>query len=180
MKALVVYKSKSGFVKKYAQWIAEELSADIFEGSNFSADKFNEYDTIIYGGGLYAVGINGVKLLKDNLDKLRGKKVVVFASGASPAREEAINEVRDRNFDAELQKVIKFFYMRGGFEYSKLSLIDKILMQLLKWKLKSKKDLTPDERGMLAAYDQPVDFTRKKNIDELISYVKSTSNGAYK
>ena len=58
------------------------------------------YDTVIYGGGLYAVGISGVKLITKNLDKLKYKKVVVFATGASPCREEAVNEVRNMNFNS--------------------------------------------------------------------------------
>ena len=173
MKTAVIYKSKSGFVKKYAQWIAEELSADIFEASKIKPEMMTAYDTVIYGGGLYAVGINGVKLIKQNLDKLKGKKVVVFASGASPFREESISEVRNKNFTSEQQEHIRFFYLRGGFDYSKLKPFDKVLMTLMKLMLKRKKKLTPDERGMLSAYDKPEDFTREKNIDELISYVNS-------
>ena len=173
MKTVVIYKSKSGFVKKYAQWIAEELSADIFEASKVTPEMFADYDTVIYGGGLYAVGINGVKLIKQNLDKLKGKKVIVFASGASPSREEIISEVKNKNFTSEQQEYIRFFYLRGGFDYSKLKPFDKVLMTLMKLMLKRKKELTPDERGMLHAYDMPEDFTRKKNIDELISYVNS-------
>ncbi len=173
MKTVVLYKSKTGFVKKYAEWIAEELSADIFEASKVTSDMLTTYDVVIYGGGLYAAGINGVKLITQNLYKFEGKKVVVFATGASPCREEAINEVRNKNFTYEQQKHIRFFYLRGGFDYSKLKPFDKLLMTLLKWKMKRKKELTPDERGMLAAYDEPVDFTRKKNIDEIISYVTS-------
>ena len=173
MKTVVIYKSKSGFVKKYAQWIAEELSADIFEASKIKPEMMTAYDTVIYGGGLYAVGINGVKLIKQNLDKLKGKKVVVFASGASPFREESISEVRNKNFTSEQQEHIRFFYLRGGFDYSKLKPFDKVLMTLMKLMLKRKKKLTPDERGMLSAYDKPEDFTREKNIDELISYVNS-------
>lgn len=173
MKAIVIYKSKTGFVKRYAEWIADELSADIFEASKVTCDIFAAYDTIIYGGGLYAVGINGVKLIKQNLDKLEGKKVIVFATGASPSREEAISEVRNINFTLEQQKYIRFFYLRGGFDYNKLKPFDKVLMTLLKWKMKMNKKLTPDERGMLIAYDKPADFTRKKNIDEIISYVFS-------
>ena len=173
MKTVVIYKSKTGFVKKYAEWIAEELSTDIFEASKVTPDMLTTYDIVIYGGGLYAVGINGVSIITQNLDKLEGKKVVVFATGASPFREETINEVRDKNFSYEQQKHIRFFYLRGGFDYSKLKPFDKVLMTLLKWKMKSKKELTPDERGMLTAYDKPADFTRKKNIDEIISYVTS-------
>jgi len=48
-----------------------------------------------------------------------------------------------------------------------------LLKWKIKWKTKSKKEITPDERGILASFDKPVDFTRKKNIDELITYVNS-------
>ncbi|MBC2578850.1 flavodoxin domain-containing protein [Clostridium sp. DJ247] len=177
MKTVVIYKSKTGFAKKYAEWIAEELSADIFEFSKVTTNMLTSYDTVIYGGSLYAVGINGVKLITQNLDKLKGKKVVVFATGASPSREEVISEVRNKNFTSEQQKYIRFFYLRGGFDYSKLKPFDKVLMTLLKWKIKwkikGKKKSTPDERGMLTIYDKPTDFTRKKNIDEIITYVTS-------
>jgi hypothetical protein len=50
-------------------------------------------------------------------------------------------------------------------------------MKLLKAKLKNKarknKPMTPDERGMLAGYDKPLDFTSKENIKDLIEYFKS-------
>ncbi len=172
MKTAVIYKSKSGFVKQYAEWIAESLSADIYECSNVNIEMLSPYDTIIYGGGLYAVGINGVKMITQNLDQLKSKKIVVFATGASSSTEAVINEVRNKNFTSEQQKYISFFYLRGGFDYYKLKRFDKVLMILMKWKIKSKKELTADEKGMLAAYDQPVNFVRKKNIDEMIRYVK--------
>ncbi|HEX2927491.1 MAG TPA: flavodoxin domain-containing protein [Ruminiclostridium sp.] len=175
MKAVVVYKSKSGFAKKYAQWIAEELQADIYEASKISSSMLLLYDTIIYGGGLYAVGINGLKLITKNYEKLKDKRLVVFATGATPPRKEDIEKVRTANFTPEQKKYIRFFYLRGGFDYTRLKPIDKILMNLLKLKIKSKsrEKLIPDERGMLAAYDKPIDFTRKKNIEELIAYVRS-------
>lgn len=131
------------------------------------------YDTVIYGGGLYVVGINGVKDITQNIGKLKAKKVIVFATGVTPSREETIREVRDKNFTIEQQRHIRFFYLRAGFDYNKLKPFDKILMTLLKWKLKRKKKLTLDERGMLASYDTPVDFTQKKNIDKIIAYVNS-------
>ena len=175
MKNIVIYKSKTGFTKKYAQWIAEDLSADIFDVSKVTMSILTSYDTIIYGGSLYAGGIIGVKLIKENINKLKDKKVVVFATGASPLREDVINEVRNKNFTKEQQEDIKFFYLRGGFNYSKLNPFDKFLMILLKWKIKTKKEeeLTNDEIGMLTAYDKPVDFTMKKNIERIISYVNS-------
>ncbi|MBU3073905.1 flavodoxin domain-containing protein [Clostridium estertheticum] len=173
MKTVVIYKSKTGFTKKYAEWISEALSADIFDISRVDINVVTNYDTVIYGGSLYAVGIIGVKCITKNLDKFKGKKVVVFATGASPSSEEVIREVKDKNFTPEDQKSVQFFYLRGGFDYSKIKPFDKALMTLLKWKIKMKKELTPEARGMLAMYDKPVDFTRRKNIDEIITYVNS-------
>lgn len=173
MKAVVIYKSQTGFTKKYAEWIAEELAADIFHVSEANIDMLQNYDTIIYGGGLYASGINGVKFITENSSSLKGKKVIVFATGASVGRSEEIEGVKNKNFTADQQEYIKFFYLRGGFNYNKLSSLNKILMTILKWKLKMKKDLTADERGMLAAYDHPMDFVKKKNIQELVAYANS-------
>jgi len=177
MRTVVIYKSKTGFTKKYAEWISEALSADVFDVSEVNTDILTAYDTVIYGGGLYAVGINGIKLITKKLNKLKDKKVVVFATGASPFREEAVNEVRNKNFTSMEQEHIQFFYLRGGFDYSKLKPIYKVLMTLLKWhikwKIKRKIELTHDEKGMLETYDKPADFTRKKNIDEIITYVNS-------
>jgi menaquinone-dependent protoporphyrinogen IX oxidase len=173
MKTVVIYKSKTGFVKKYAQWIAAELSCDIFDATKVNINMLTVYDTVIYGGSLHAVGINGVKFITQNMDKLRDKMIVIFAIGASPSKEAVIKEVKNKNFTIEQQNSIMFFYLRGGFDYSKLNPFDKFLMTLLKWKLKMKKELTPDEKGMLSIYDKPTDFTRKKNIEEIITYVNS-------
>ena len=173
MKTLVLYKTSSGFTRKYAEWIAEELSADIFDVAKFDANKLDDYDNVVYGGSLHAVGIIGVKFITKNLDRLKGKKLAVFATGASPVREEVIREVRDKNFTQEQQKYIRFFYLRGGFDINKLKFIDKLLMTLFKWVIQRKKELTPDEKGMLEAYKKPVDYTRRQNIGEIVSYIKS-------
>lgn len=175
MKIVVIYKSKTGYTRKYAEWISEALSADIFEAGKVDVHMLTQYDAIVYGGSLYVSGIVGVKLITENMDKLKDKKLVVFATGASPWRDEVITEVLDKNFTQEQQKFIKFFYLRGGFNYSKLNLIDKFLMTLLKFKIKSKKKeaLSSDEIGMLAVYDKPVDYTVKNRIDEIVTYVNS-------
>jgi len=172
MEAIVIYASKTGFVEKYARWIAEELTTKAITAEEADIEDMLGYDTIIFGGGLYAGGINGIKFLKKNLDKLKGKKIILFASGASPGRKHEIEEVWDKNFTKDEQKRMGLFYLRGGFEYDKLGIKDKFLMNLLKKKLESKKELTEDEEGMLAAYDEPVDFTDRKNIRGLIRYVQ--------
>jgi len=60
MKYLVLYKSISGFTKKYAFWIAHELKADIFPIIKIKQIILTDYDIIIFGGSLHAVGINRI------------------------------------------------------------------------------------------------------------------------
>jgi len=175
MKIVVVYKSISGFTKKYAEWIAKELEAESFSIEKIDIGTLLKYDLIIYGGCLHAIGINGVKMIKNNLNKLKDKNIIVFTTGASPQRENTISKVRDSNFSAEEQKQIQFYYFRGGFDFNKLDLPNKILMTLMNWKIKLTRHKTPDAKGMLAAFAKPMDFTRKENIIELLEYARSLS-----
>jgi flavodoxin len=45
---VVVYKSKYGSTEKYAKWIAEALSADIFKSNKIKPDMLENYSTIVY------------------------------------------------------------------------------------------------------------------------------------
>ncbi|MGI5900416.1 MAG: hypothetical protein ACOX8S_10950 [Christensenellales bacterium] len=47
----------------------------------------SEHDCIIFGGRLHEVGINELSLIKRNLPALTGKRLIAFATGASPESE---------------------------------------------------------------------------------------------
>ncbi len=165
MKTLVIYKSLSGFTKKYAGWIAEELRAELLDIKFLKKDTLTRYGTIIFGGSLHVTGISGVDIIKKKMGKLKDKNIIIFAVGASPANDAIVKELIEKNFSAEEQNKIKLYYLRGGFNFDKLDILNKIIMTLLKWKLYFKKNKSPDEAGMLAAFSKPVDFTRKENIN---------------
>lgn len=168
----VIYRSKSGFTKNYATWIAKELNCTLLERNKVIHKDLQNYDTIIYGGGLYAGGITGINLIIKNFEQLKNKKIIIFAVGATPNRAETTQELLLHNIPENLRNHIEFYYLRGGFDYDRLSMIDKVLMQLLKVKLKRIKDKSADEKGMLASYDHPLDFTNIKNIQPIINSVR--------
>ena len=167
----VVYRSKTGFARKYAGWIAERCSADLLDGKKTTINELLKYKTIVYGAGLYAAGINGLKLITDNIDKLTDKKLIVFAVGATPVRPEIYDEVKRMNLPEDKYGKIRFFMLRGGFDFNKLGLVDKFLMLLLKAKLKGRRNPTADESGMLAAYSHPLDFTNEKAAEPIIKAI---------
>jgi len=84
MNAIVVYKTRYGSTKTYAEWIGEELGCEVKDAPSVTAAELEKYDTIIYGGGLYAEVINGVNLITKNFDKLKDKKIAVYTTGITP------------------------------------------------------------------------------------------------
>ena len=109
-KIVVIYKSKYGSTKKYAEWIAKSVNGELLENKNIKGEALDKYDTIVYGGGLYAGGIAGVKLIKNNINKLKGKKVIVFAVGTAPEKEEHIEHFMKHNFDEEMKEKLNIFF----------------------------------------------------------------------
>jgi menaquinone-dependent protoporphyrinogen IX oxidase len=172
MNILVVYKSISGFTKKYAEWIAGGLNAKCINLDEIGNISFKEYDLIIFGGSLHAVGVNGYKKFKAYIPIIGADKIIIFAVGASPAKKGVEDEIKTANLTDAVERNIPLFYLRGGFDYSKLDLRNKVLMKLLKWKLMLRKNKTPDEKGMLSAYKKPLDASKQKNIEPIIDYVK--------
>ena len=80
-KTLVIYYSKYGYTKKYAQWLAEELNADICTGKNLKSNMLNNYSGIIFGSSLYAGTNKAARLIVKHFDQIKDKKVVLFTCG---------------------------------------------------------------------------------------------------
>ena len=78
MKTIVIYKTKYGSTKTYAEWIAKELDCKAVCTKEVKIDDLMNYDTIVYGGGLYAEVIAGVNLITKNLKKLKAGKNITY------------------------------------------------------------------------------------------------------
>lgn len=168
-KTVILYQSKYGATKKYAEWLKEELSCDIMETKRTSVDIIDKYDVIILGGGLYASGIAGLSFIKKNYNKLKDKKVIIFAVGASPYNERAVNLVKEHNLKGELSN-IPLVYLRGAWNEEKMTFIDRNLCNMLK-KSVAKKDqskLEPWEAALMEAIGGNFDWTDKKHIEPIV------------
>lgn len=171
----IIYKSKYGSTKKYAKWISELLNSDLFEVSEIESEKLLEYDTIIFGGGLYASGISGVSLITKNFQSIKDKNIIIFTVGLATTEDKSIFvPIIEKNFPEEIRSGIHFFHFRGGVDYSKLNIVHKAMMAMLK-KMVAKKNFeeqTDEDKMMLKTYGDKVDFTDEKTIEPLISHVK--------
>jgi hypothetical protein len=61
---------------------------------------------------LHAVGITGVKLITDNFEQLKNKKIIVFGTGCSPAKkQEEIMLQKDINIFMQHLIIILEYYL---------------------------------------------------------------------
>ncbi|MDO4321855.1 MAG: flavodoxin domain-containing protein [Lachnospiraceae bacterium] len=174
-KAVVIYESKYGYTKRYAQWIGEALSCPVFPRNKFRTKCFSQYDTVIYGGGLYAGNVSGISLIVKNWKLLCSKNVILFTCGlANPADRQNTDHIKEslsRVLTPEMLQNIKMFHLRGGIDYSRLGLIHRTMIAMLRKMLlkKSPETLRGEDRLLLQTYGQKVDYTDRTSIAPLIA-----------
>ena len=174
MNAVVVYKSKYGSTKAYAEWIAEDLGCEAIDAYTIKTDDLMKYDTIIYGGGLYAEVINGVSLITKNFDKLKDKKLIVYSTGITPLsyREYYNKMVVEKNFKPEMLEKIKVFNFMGKMVIEELSLVHRTALKTLKKIMSVKTNLTEMEKLLIELCDASGDFSDRESIKDLVEYAK--------
>ncbi len=169
MKGIIVYKSKYGATKKYAQWLREETGFDMIKVSDAKVVDLKKYEVLIFGGGIYASGIPVTSFLKKNIKALADKKIIVFCDGASPYEESAFNAIRERVMIAEL-KDIPLYYCRGAFDLESMSFMDRNLCKILQKVVvkKDPKDYEIWESALMEAFQNKNDWTDKVYLKPIL------------
>lgn len=168
-KGIILYQSKYGATKKYAQWLQEMTQYNCVETKKADIRKIQEYDVIILGGGIYASGIAGLSFLKKNIRRLKDKKIVVFCVGASPYEEKALQEICAHNFKEEL-KDIPCYYGRGAWDEDAMNFPHRTLCKMLQKSVAKKEPSTyePWEKALMCAVGQKCDWTDKKYLEPVM------------
>lgn len=172
-KIIVVYKSSTGFTKKYAEMIAEEINGTLAEFRTVTEDMLSEYDTIIFGSRAHAGRIDGYKQAKEMFRKASVRELVLFVTGATPnAAGDVVEEFWKNNLTEEEIKNIPHFYMQSGLCYEKMSLLDKWMMKGMVMMMKKKKDKNEYEKELERSIAGSYDISSKEYIMPLVSFLK--------
>ena len=172
MKSLVIYSSQTGFTKKYAEWIAEELGGEALAyetAKDKDADYFNAFDTIIYGGWANAGRIVKSEWFLAKTSAWKNKKVALYCVGAAKPDDERMANTLDKLLSDEQKTFIKTFYFIGGVNYEKMKLSHKFAMKLYADMLKKNKD--PEIREYGKVISESFDSSDRKYIKPLIEYI---------
>lgn len=175
MKTIVIYSSKTGFTKKYANWIAQAAQAevlDVTEAKKKNSAFFEAYDAIVYGGWAIAGKIHKLNWFENNILNLEGKKLIVYCVGASPADSTDIPVMFAQIFKDQKWDKVERHYCPGGLDYDKMSTPTKLTMKMFVKMLKSKKDKTEQDEIAVEMLSKSFDISNEKYIQPILNSLK--------
>ena len=175
MKTLVIYTSQTGFTKRYADWISEELDADIYELKDVKKktnDFFETYEAIIYAGWCMAGMVVKAKWFFEKSACWNNKKLSIVAVGASPNDNPEVDEFLNNLLTDEQRPFIKAFYCQGGINYDKMNFTSRTAMKMFANSLKNNKNSSEDEKKKGEMISKSYDISDKRFIDQVVDYIR--------
>lgn len=176
-KILTVYKSATGFTRKYAEMIGETLSCPVMDYREVTVKALSGYDTIVFGSRAHAGRIDGYKKMREMFEKSGAKHLVLFVTGATPnAAEEVITAFWKQNLSADELSKIPHFYMQAGLCYERMTFGDKMMMKAAAVMIRKKKDKSDSDREFEKAISCSYDISDRKYVEPLISFLQEESS----
>ncbi len=172
----IVYYSKHGATKQYADWLSEDLQCDLIKVNDFKPALAQKYDILVFCSGVYAGKLTIAETVKKYYSDIKDKKVVVFAVGVMPYKEELIEDLLRANLNFARGK-IPFFFCRGEWNRSTWSIGDQIFYNTL-WNKKNKQTMFSTSKDLVAFFDyintsEDRNFIDRKYLDPIIAHIKS-------
>lgn len=164
-KSAIIYSSKYGATRQYAEWLGEELALPLFITGSVDKAQLSICDFVVIGSSVYI----GKLLIRDWLRKnaaiLKNKKLFLFVVCGSSSDKEKQKKIIADNIPDSLLELCSIFFMPGRLDIKKLSWKDRLLL-----KLGSRLEKNPvAKKAMLTG----IDGVKKENSDELANAVRS-------
>lgn len=171
---LIVYKSKTGFTKRYAEMVAKRLTCTLADYRTITPGLLSQYDTVVFGSRAYAGRIDGYRKAMKLFQKSGVRSVALFVTGAAPNEaEDVIKQLWSQNLTAEELERIPHFYMQSGLCYEQMSLPDRLMMKMAAALMKKKKDKNAHEKEFEQAIAGSYDISSETYAEPLISFLRT-------
>ena len=180
MGAIIIYGSYYGTAKIYAEALAEQMKCKVLSYDKAKAP--DEYETIVYVGGLYAGGVMGMAKTAKKISADKCKRFVVITVGlADPDDEKNVQNIRKaalRQIPKFLADRTEFYHLRGGIDYGKLSFKHRLMMKMLYEQAKKQPldERDADTRAMIETYGQKVSFVNLECLENIMWEMKKADS----
>ena len=173
MRTLILYTSKTGNTKKYAEDIAQAVNGDVFPLKKYKWKVVGDYDSIVFGGWVMGGKIQGIDDFLSHYDEISDKNILVFSSGMGFVTSES----RDRLISGNVLDIyhIRYYQLRGSFDYSKLHFPYNFMINTSLRALRKDPDSAQDLSMVENLKETPLEFYDQQGVDRIISVLHRLS-----
>ena len=172
---LILYKSKYGSTKQYAEWLGASLSAPVK-----SVDEAGEQDllhakTVAIGGCVRVGKIMCAPFVKRHWNMLKNKRIILFSVSGTPPEKPEVMQYFEGSFPADVRSSVRFFPLPG--RHGPLNLGDRIMMwfPLTFLRLRMRFAKTPEARNATAEdyrqMSEPSDHVDRQRLAPILAAV---------
>lgn len=176
---LVLYKSKYGSTKQYAEWIAAALSAPVKSIDEASEGDLLSAETVVVGGAVRVGKITCAKFILRHWDVLKSRQVILFSVSGKPPSAPEVLRYFEGSLPEHIRSSIHFFALPG--RHGMLDAGDRIAMwfplTFLKMQMRFAK--SPEARSVAAEeyrqMSEPYDHVDRQHIEPILTSLKNSS-----
>ena len=184
IRVLIIFGSTYGYTERYANWIAEDLRAlpqapevDTLRATEVTPELVEAADSVIIGGSDYGGFLTGAPSLKKKIVPfiLPKKERTAFftVSFTGEYSKKLLDKAVAKSYTAELIDGRPTFHLRGGIDFSELSLAHKTALKgpVRAWLMANP---NPNEgiQQMLECYKTGhADYTNRESLKPLVEAI---------
>jgi|SRR5574344_253898 menaquinone-dependent protoporphyrinogen IX oxidase len=173
MKTLILYTSKTGNTKAYAEDIAKQVNADVAPLKGFRPKKMLDYDTIVFGGWIQGGTIQGLDKFLQSYSKIEKKNVIIFSVGMSVPSPDGRSLIIEQNL-LDMYHV-RYYQFRGSFDIKKLHFPANLLIMNSLKMIANDPASTADQKALLDIKNNPIIVYDREKVDRVVSVLNQLS-----
>jgi menaquinone-dependent protoporphyrinogen IX oxidase len=161
---LIVFESKYGATKQYAEWIADELVLPLIKPASLSLQQLQSADFLVIGTPVYN-GVFRIKnWLREHVKAVSGKRLFFFVVNATAEAEQAKRDQFVVNsIPPEIRQDCAVYFMPGRLIHHQLNFFDGLMLSVA-----AKLMTDPVKKKAIKA---DIDGVKKANIAALCNAV---------
>lgn len=163
-KGLVIFESKYGATRQYAEWMAASLTLPLTATAEVSMLQLQQADFLVIGTPVYN-GVFRIKnWLKKHVKEVSGKKLFFFVVNATAAAEQAKRDQFVLNsIPPEIRQETSVYFLPGRLVHRQLNFFDRLMLSVA---ARLMNDPVKKE-----AMRRDIDGVKKEYIDALVMAV---------
>ncbi len=165
MAGAVVYQSRYGSTRQYAEWLSQSLQMELFSLNEMKDKNIAQFSEIVFCSPVYYGKILLSRYIKKTWNLFKGKKLyLLVVAGVDENAKEDIQNMINLNFKPIILSRLKWFYLGGRMELERLKLMEKFIVKRLAKIIEDEKERDKLQNGY--------DMIERKKLDPVIATIR--------